>query len=61
MQNISYCQRQDSDNVLASYQDKTWTHTTLQPQPLVSIMGKLHYKGKENFTEHLTKFPDTYG
>lgn len=24
-------------------------------------MGKLHYKGKKNFTEHLTKFPDAYG
>lgn len=36
-------------------------NTTLQTQPLLSIMGKLHYKGKKNFIEHLTKFPDTYG
>lgn len=47
---ISYCQGQDSHNVLASYQGKTWTDTALQSQALVSTMGKLHYKGKENFT-----------
>lgn len=61
IQNISYCQGQDSHNVLASYQDKNWTDTALQSQALVSTMGKLHYKGKENFTEYLTKFPDTHG
>lgn len=61
IQNISYWQGQGSDNGLASYQDKTWTHTTLQSQPLASIMGKCHHKGKKNFIEHLTKFPDTYG
>lgn len=47
IQNVSCCQGQASDHVIASYQGKTCTHITSLPQPLVSTMGKLHYKGGE--------------
>lgn len=56
-----HCQEQDSDCVLASYQDETRSHNTPPYQPLVSTMGKLHYKGKENLMKHPAKFPNTYG